>query len=76
MNGIDLVQKIHTEFPQLRCLMLSGHLVPQYVDRSLEAGASGYILKEDLDGIVEGIPRVLNGEIYLSRSLQKKRSGE
>jgi DNA-binding NarL/FixJ family response regulator len=71
MSGIDLVQKMRTEFPHLRCLMLSGHTTPKYVKRSLEVGASGYILKDDVNGILEGIRRVLDGGIYVSQALQK-----
>ena len=71
MNGIDLVQQIHAEYPQLRCLMLSGHMTPKYVKRSLDVGARGYILKDDLSGIREGIRRVLDGEIYLSEVLRQ-----
>ena len=44
MNGIDLVQQIRTEFPHIRCLILSGHMTPKYVNRCLDVGASGYIL--------------------------------
>lgn len=71
MNGIDLVQQIRTEFPHLRCLILSGHVTPNYVKRSLEAGASGYILKDDVNGILEGIRRALDGEIYVSEALRR-----
>ena len=71
MNGIDLVQQIHTEFPNIRCLMLSGHTTPNYVKRSLDAGASGYVLKDDVKGILEGIRRALDGEIYLSPALRR-----
>jgi len=70
ISGIDLVQQIHTEFPHLRCLMMSGHMTPKYVKRSLEVGASGYILKDDVNGIVEGIRRALDGEIYVSEALR------
>jgi DNA-binding NarL/FixJ family response regulator len=70
MSGIDLVQQIRTEFPLLYCLMLSGHMSPNYVKRSLAAGASGYVLKEDTNGILVGIRRVLGGEIYVSQVLQ------
>jgi len=70
MSGIDLVQQIRTEFPLLYCLMLSGHMSPNYVKRSLDAGASGYVLKEDTNGILVGIRRVLGGEIYVSQVLQ------
>jgi DNA-binding NarL/FixJ family response regulator len=70
ISGIDLVQQIHTEFPHLRCLMRSGHMTPKYVKRSLEVGASGYVLKDDVNGIVEGIRRALDGEIYVSEALR------
>src|ERR1044071_3924847 len=71
MNGIDLVQQIRTEFPHIRCLMLSGHMTPKYVKRSLEVGASGYILKDDVNGILEGIQRALDGRIYVSQALRR-----
>jgi DNA-binding NarL/FixJ family response regulator len=70
ISGIDLVQQIHIEFPHLRCLMLSGHTTPKYVKRSLDVGASGYVLKDDVSGILQGIRRVLAGEIYLSETLR------
>lgn len=71
MSGIDLVQQIRTEFPHIRCLILSGHMTQKYVKRALEAGASGYILKDDVNGILEGIRRVLDGEVYLSQALRR-----
>jgi DNA-binding NarL/FixJ family response regulator len=70
INGIELVEKIHRDFPQFRCLMLSGHMSPKYVRRALEAGARGYILKDDVTGILEGIQQVLNDEIYVSKALR------
>jgi DNA-binding NarL/FixJ family response regulator len=70
MNGIRLVGVIHEKFPALRCMMLSGHLTPFYVKRSLEAGARGYVLKDDISGVLEGVERVLNGEIYVSKALR------
>ena len=70
MNGIRLVSMIQEKFPGLRCLMLSGHLTPFYVRRSLEAGARGYVLKDDINGVLEGVERVLNGEIYVSKALR------
>jgi DNA-binding NarL/FixJ family response regulator len=50
--------------------MLSGHKIPQYVNRSLDAGARGYILKDDVDGILEGVQCVLNGDVYVSKELR------
>ena len=70
MNGIQLVGMIHDQYPNLHCLMLSGHLTPFYVKRSLEAGARGYVLKDDIPGVLEGVERVLEGEIYVSSALR------
>ena len=72
MNGIQLVTTIHQQFPNLLCLMLSGHLTPFYVKRSLEAGARGYVLKDDISGVLEGVERVLEGEIYISSALRSQ----
>src|SRR6266508_888595 len=71
MNGIQLVNMIHKLFPNLLCLMISGHLTPFYVKRSLEAGARGYVLKDDIRGVLEGVERVLDGEIYVSSALRE-----
>ena len=70
MNGIKLVGLIQERFPGLLCLMLSGHLTPFYVRRALEAGARGYVLKDDLAGVLEGVDQVLKGEIYVSEVLR------
>ena len=70
MNGIQVVSLIREEFPGQLCMMLSGHLTRFYVKRSLEAGARGYVLKEDIPGVLEGIERVLKGEIYVSKALR------
>jgi len=70
INGIQLVSMIHHQFPDMLCLMLSGHLTPFYVKRSLEAGARGYVLKDDIPGVLEGVERVLGGEIYVSSALR------
>ncbi|HSJ86869.1 MAG TPA: response regulator transcription factor [Anaerolineales bacterium] len=72
INGIQLVSMIHHQFPGLPCLMLSGHLTPFYVKRSLEAGARGYVLKDDIPGVLEGVERVLGGEIYVSSALREQ----
>jgi DNA-binding NarL/FixJ family response regulator len=70
MNGIQLVSKIRELFPEMLCLMLSGHLTPFYVQRAMEAGARGYVLKDDIPGVLEGVERVLSGEIYISEALR------
>ncbi|HSB01104.1 MAG TPA: response regulator transcription factor [Anaerolineales bacterium] len=69
-SGISLVFLLHEKYPNLPCVMLSGHLSPHYVRTSLEAGARGYLVKDRADKILIGIRRVLEGEIYVSEELQ------
>ena len=70
-SGIELVAWIHEKFPGLPCLMISGRSASQYVRRSLEAGARGYVLKDDIQEVIHGIQHVLDGGTYLSRHLEE-----
>ncbi|HVF25426.1 MAG TPA: response regulator transcription factor [Anaerolineales bacterium] len=70
-NGIELVAMIRREYPRIPSLMVSGHNTSLYVNRALEAGARGYIVKDDIHDIVKGIQHVLDGGTYLSNQLNK-----
>jgi DNA-binding NarL/FixJ family response regulator len=70
MSGIDLVEELRERYPELPCAVISGHNSPQYVRSALNAGARGYMVKENPVGILEGIRRVLNGELYVSREVE------
>jgi DNA-binding NarL/FixJ family response regulator len=70
MNGIQLVSYLHEHYPNLPCLVITGHLIPFYLQRSIEAGARGYVLKDDVAGILEGVQTVLQGGTYVSKALR------
>ena len=70
MSGISLVSLMHTEYPLLPCLMVSGHMLGHYVTQSLAAGARGYVLKDDSKGLLEGIQHIMKGDIYVSKELR------
>jgi DNA-binding NarL/FixJ family response regulator len=70
MSGIELVGAIHQRDPALPCLMLSGHLSTHYVERAMQAGASGYVLKDSIGEILEGIEHVLRGGSFISEELR------
>jgi len=71
MTGVELLEKLHDEYPNLRCAILSGHLLPQHARRALASGARGYLIKDDPVGILTGIQHILKGEIYVSEELRK-----
>jgi DNA-binding NarL/FixJ family response regulator len=70
-SGIGLVLVLHEKYPNLPCIMLSGHLSPYYARSSLAAGARGYLIKDHSQEILEGIRRVLQGEVYVSEELRE-----
>ena len=65
-SGISLVIALHAKYPELPCVMLSGHASQHYARSSLAAGARGYLVKDHANEILDGIQRVLQGEIYVS----------
>ena len=69
-SGISLVIALQAKYPKLPCVMLSGHVSPHYARSSLAAGARGYLVKDHAHEILEGIERVLQGEIYVSEEVR------
>lgn len=69
-SGIDLLRTIREKFPRVATVVLSMHDERAYAERSIRAGARGYIMKrESTKKVVEAIHEVLNGNIYLSKEL-------
>ena len=48
MNGIVATKHICDRLPDTKVIILTSHKQQSYVDRALQAGASGYLLKETL----------------------------
>ena len=75
MNGISLVKVLREKYPHLRCAVLSGHLSVEYVQRAMDAGAHGYMVKDNPAGILEGIQHILKGEVYVSKEVKDSLNG-
>ncbi len=71
MTGVELLEKLRHEYPDLRCAIISGHLLPQHARRALVMGARGYLIKDDPIGILTGIQHILKGGIYVSDELRQ-----
>ena len=72
-HGIELVKDLKIRFPNLLILMLSMHDESLYAERSLRAGAKGYIMKQQPpQELVKAIRRVLQGEVYLSEAMTRQ----
>lgn len=67
MNGTDAIRAIKRRNPEMRVIVLTVHKAAEYVRTALEAGASGYVLKDDThQELVTAIRTVIAGRTYLS----------
>lgn len=73
MDGIEAARKITEQRPDSKILMISIFDTSPYIQNSLKAGASGYVLK-DLAGseLADAIRCVARGERYYSQRIAEK----
>jgi DNA-binding NarL/FixJ family response regulator len=72
-DGLELLKTIRLKEPILPVLILSMHEESTYAERSLRAGANGYIMKQEAtERVLVAIRRILEGKIYLSERLTNK----
>ncbi|MGE5376687.1 MAG: response regulator [Bacteroidota bacterium] len=70
LNGIEATQQITSTCPHTRVMILSIHFTSVHIQRALQAGAMGYLLKESAgEEVVEAIRTVHEGRRYLSRKI-------
>jgi two-component system, NarL family, invasion response regulator UvrY len=73
MSGLDLIARLHKEFPQLRVLVLSMHAEEQYALRAFQAGAHGYVTKDRAPAeLVDAVAKVAGGGAYVTASLAER----
>ncbi len=66
-NGIDATRRITSAFPGVKVLILSMHEEKFHARESLQAGASGYVMKEEAtEKLLLAIRKVLDGGVYVS----------
>ncbi len=69
-NGIELIKRIRAMYPETRILVLSGFDESLYGERSLRAGAQGYLNKQlSSEKLIEAIETVMRGRRYVSSTL-------
>lgn len=73
IDGLALTERVRTEFPATRVIVLSMHSSDEYVVRAVKAGASAYLLKDaaavELGLALEAAAR---GETYLSSGASQR----
>jgi DNA-binding NarL/FixJ family response regulator len=72
MNGIEATRQIRASCPTTRVMNFSLYAYRVYVKNALQAGATGYILKEGFaNELLEAIQSVYNGSSYFSRKIAR-----
>ena len=70
MTGIEVIHKVVRKNAGTRCVLLTMHDDPSLARQALDAGASGYVLKENaFDELVRAVSAVMKGEIYVSPNI-------
>jgi two-component system response regulator NreC len=73
LSGLEATRQIKSQCPQIEVLVLTMHADEEYVFQILQAGASGYLLKQSAVGeLVTAIQVVCEGNSYLSPAISRK----
>jgi DNA-binding NarL/FixJ family response regulator len=72
-DGLELLKAIRGRDAMLPILILSMHDESNYAERSLRAGANGYIMKQEAtEKVLVAIRRILQGKVYVSDRLTSR----
>lgn len=69
-SGLEIMQLIKEQAPQIPVLMLSMHAAEHYAVRALKVGARGYITKESAsDELIHAIKTITSGRKYITQEI-------
>jgi two-component system response regulator NreC len=73
INGTEAMRTIKHHNPAIKIIALTVHKTEEYVRATLDAGASGYVLKDDTHhDLLTAIACVRKGQVYLSPGICNK----
>ncbi len=77
MNGVEFCKIAKSRFPSQKILAVTTVAQRHVVEKMLDQGADGFILKtSDIDDIIGGIRQVLNGsQLYLGKGVKELMKG-
>lgn len=73
MSGLEVLQQLKAEIPDLPVLVLSIYSAEQYAIRVIKDGAAGYMTKEVApEELIVAVKRITQGRKYISEELAEK----
>jgi NarL family two-component system response regulator LiaR len=73
MSGLQAIEEIHPQFPNIHILVLTSYADSEKIAMTIKAGAAGYLLKDSSPkDLVEAIQNVYHGNISLPPEIAQK----
>jgi DNA-binding NarL/FixJ family response regulator len=72
MDGITAIARIKEEHPEIEIVAMTSFIEEEKVTAALEAGASGYLLKDaEADEVASAVRAAFNGEVHLDPAVAR-----
>jgi DNA-binding NarL/FixJ family response regulator len=72
-NGVEATRQIRNQYPQVKVLVLTTYDDDEWVFNAIQAGASGYLLKDSpRDELIKAIRGTMTGKTYVDPSVAGK----
>lgn len=70
LRGLEATREIKQVYPHLKILLLTMHKKKEFIQQAMEAGADGYLLKEDADTeLLKAVQTIRGGNKFISSLL-------
>jgi DNA-binding NarL/FixJ family response regulator len=77
LSGIETLQRVKDNYPEVKVLILTQHEEETYLREALSNGAEGYVVKEDAaTELVPAIDEIRHGRGYISTLLRVRTESE
>ena len=77
-SGLEILQEINKNFPDLPVLIVSVHTEEEYAIRVIKAGGAGFLNKDDAveEELTKAVKRILSGKKYITPSVAERLADE
>lgn len=74
MSGLEASKEILAQYPNAKILLITTFKDDEYIHEALNTGCKGYLLKDNLTGIIPAIEAVLSGNMVFDSNIVKSMS--
>ncbi|MCM1307234.1 MAG: response regulator transcription factor [Butyrivibrio sp.] len=68
-DGLEAAARILKKYPDAKIILLTTFLDDEYIREALKAGAKGYILKQDYEGVLPALRAVYSGQSVFGKEI-------